>query len=92
MSIPPERYRGSQGTRFQSAFSVESTLEAPKGYVVDPQYADELRGAWIARGLSNYAVGRASLDDVEAALSAATKAYSVYPLPFICTTPRAFSK
>lgn len=59
---------------------IENTVEALEGYVINPQYADEVRCGWIARGLSNYAVSCA-LSDVESALSAALKAYSVYPLP-----------
>jgi hypothetical protein len=60
---------------------IESTVDTLKGCVLNPQYADEMQCAWIARGLSNYAVSCALSDQIEPALSAVTKAYSIYPLP-----------
>jgi len=60
---------------------VDQTMKAFEGYVVNPQYAEEVRCSIIARGLSNYAVSCVLGDQMEEAFAAVTKAYSIFPVP-----------
>lgn len=60
---------------------VDLTMKAFEGFVVNPQYAEEVRSSITARGLSNYAMSCVLAGQTEEALAAVTKAYSIFPLP-----------
>jgi hypothetical protein len=71
---------------------VENTFKIFEGYYVHPDYVDDIQKGTTALALSNYAKEQVVISQMESqkenrkrllekAISATTKAYSIYPLP-----------